>query len=69
MAAKALLRVIVPEMARNSQGNILEQVQTYLWQQQVAGLTVRRSMTGISNDATRQSSVLEDAAFNNLPLI
>lgn len=69
MAAKALLRVIVPEMARNSRGNILEQVQTYLWQQQVAGLTVRRSMTGISNDATRQSSVLEDAAFNNLPLI
>ena len=69
MGERTLLRVVVPEMARNDAGNIGDQIQKYLWEQQVAGLTVRRSMTGLADYAARQANVLEDAAFNNEPLI
>lgn len=69
MANRTLLRVLVPEMARNQTGNIAEEVQKYLWQKQVAGLTVRRSLTGLEDYTSRPDNILEDPAFNNDPLI
>ena len=69
MANRTLLRVLVPEMARNQTGNVATLIQRYLWQKQVAGLTVRRSLTGLADYTARQDNVLEDSAFNNDPLI
>lgn len=69
MAKQTLLRILVPELAQNSTGNIAEEVQKYLWQERVAGLTVRRGVTGIADHAAREDNVLEDSAFNNDPLI
>ncbi|MCY9806495.1 DUF190 domain-containing protein [Lentilactobacillus senioris] len=69
MANRTLLRVLVPEMARNQTGNVAKTIQEYLWQKQVAGLTIRRSLTGLADYTARQDNVLEDSAFNNDPLI
>ncbi|ANK60399.1 hypothetical protein AYR54_08540 [Loigolactobacillus backii] len=70
MATGYLLRIVFNELEMDSGHHTLaHRVLRYLWAQHVAGVTMRKGMTGIDQHNKRHESILEDEPFNDLPLI
>lgn len=64
-----LMRIIVNEQQHEKKERTCKAILTYLWQQGAPGATMRRGDAGIDNEDNIEYDILEDAYFNNLPII
>jgi Uncharacterized conserved protein len=64
-----LMRVVVDEQQHEKNAQTWKAVMNYFWEQGVPGATMRRGDAGIDSDGNIEYDILEDAYFNNLPII
>lgn len=64
-----LMRIVVNEQQHEKKEQTCKAILTYLWEQGAPGATMRRGDAGIDNEDNIEFDILEDAYFNNLPII
>lgn len=64
-----LMRIVVNEQQHEKRQLTSKAILSYLWEQGVPGATMRRGDAGIDNEDNIEYDILEDAYFNNLPII
>lgn len=64
-----LMRIVVNEQQHEKKKLTCNAILTYLWEQGAPGATMRRGDAGIDHEGTIDYDILEDAYFNNLPII
>ena len=67
--AEYLMRVIVNEQQHENKEQTSKAVLSYLWEHGAPGATMRRGNAGIDYNDNIEYDILEDAYFNNLPII
>lgn len=64
-----LMRIVINEQQHEKKELTCNSVLTYLWEQGAPGATMRRGDAGIDNEGNIEYDILEDAYYNNLPII
>lgn len=64
-----LMRIVVNEQQHEAKKQTCRAILTYLWEHGVPGATMRRGDAGIDSDGNIEYDILEDAYYNNLPII
>jgi uncharacterized protein len=64
-----LMRIVVNEQQHEKKKLTCKAILSYLWEQGAPGATMRRGDAGIDNEDNIEYDILEDAYFNNLPII
>ena len=64
-----LMRIVVNEQQHEKREQTCKAILTYLWEQGAPGATMRRGDAGIDNEDNIEYDILEDAYFNNLPIV
>jgi hypothetical protein len=67
--AEYLMRIVVNEQQHENKEQTSKAVLSYLWEQGAPGATMRRGNAGIDYNDNIEYDILEDAYFNNLPII
>lgn len=64
-----LMRIVVNEQQHEKKEQTCRAILTYLWEQGAPGATMRRGNAGIDDEGHIEYDILEDAYYNNLPII
>lgn len=64
-----LMRIVVNEQQHEERKQTCRAILTYLREHGVPGATMRRGDAGIDSDGNIEYDILEDAYYNNLPII
>jgi len=66
---KYLMRIVVNEQQHEKKLLTCKAILSYLWEQGAPGATMRRGDAGIDYEGNIEYDILEDAYFNDLPII
>jgi len=64
-----LLKIVVNEQQHEKRNATCKKILTYLWEQGAPGATMRRGEAGLDYQGTVSYDLLEDAYFNDLPIV
>lgn len=64
-----LMRIVLNEQQQERKKQTCKEILTCLWEQGAPGATMRRGDAGIDNEDHIEYDILEDAYYNNLPII
>lgn len=64
-----LLKIVVNEQQHEKRDTTCKKILSYLWEQGVPGATMRRGDAGVDYQGNINYDILEDAYFNDLPII
>ncbi|HYE69052.1 MAG TPA: DUF190 domain-containing protein [Anaerovoracaceae bacterium] len=64
-----LLKIVVNEQQHDMRNATCKKILTYLWEQGAPGATMRRGVAGLDYRSSVSYDLLEDAYFNDLPIV